>query len=181
MTTSPHPHTLVAGIGNIFLGDDGFGCAVARELLAKTNIPAGTNVVDYGIRGLDLAYALLDPYKTVIFVDAISRGATPGTIHLLQPVAPDTNEDTSLDPHSMDPVHLLAMARSLGEIHAEIFIVGCEPLDFGNELEGRMELSDVVAASVPEAARAVLDLIQRTPIQDEPRTAEASCNVLLTA
>ncbi|HEY4358531.1 MAG TPA: hydrogenase maturation protease [Acidobacteriaceae bacterium] len=155
-----HADTLVAGIGNIFLGDDGFGCAVAREL-AGMSLPVGTKVVDYGIRGLDLAYALLDPYETVIFVDAISRGEAPGTIYLLQPVRPGEDGEAALDPHSMDPVHLMAMARSLGEIRAEILIVGCEPLDFGDEIEGRMELSPAVAAAVPEAARMVLELIQR--------------------
>jgi hydrogenase maturation protease len=153
-------HTLVAGIGNIFLGDDGFGCAVAREL-EPMEMPRGVRVVDYGIRGLDLAYALLEPYKRVIFVDAIRRGEPPGTVYVLQPEIAGGNDNISLDPHSMDPVHLLAMARSLGEITAEIYIVGCEPLDFGDELEGRMELSAPVAAAVPEAARAVLDLMQR--------------------
>ena len=158
MSYATTPRTLVAGIGNIFLGDDGFGCAVAREL-ARMDLPSGTKVLDYGIRGLDLAYALLEPYETVIFVDAISRGEAPGTVYVLQPVESGTNAATNLDPHSMDPVHLLAMARSLGEIQAEIFIVGCEPLDFGDEFEGRMELSEPVAAVVPQAARAVLQLI----------------------
>jgi hydrogenase maturation protease len=156
---------LVAGIGNIFLGDDGFGCSVIREL-ERMDPPAHTRIVDYGIRGLDLAYALLEPYETVIFVDAIARGGAPGTLYLLQPVQPGQSEDTPLDPHSMDPVRLLAMARSLGEITAEIFIVGCEPFDFGDELEGRMELSTVVAAAVPEAAQAVLELIQRACSRD---------------
>src|SRR5580704_6987439 len=160
MNESRHPSTLVAGIGNIFLGDEGFGCAVVREL-ARLDVPAHARIVDYGIRGLDLAYALLEPYTTVIFVDAISRGGAPGTLYLLRPVEPGTQEDTALDPHSMDPVHLLAMARSLGEITAEIFILGCEPLDFGDELEGRMDLSGPVALAVPIAACAVLDLILR--------------------
>jgi hydrogenase maturation protease len=161
MNSSPHPHTLVAGIGNIFLGDDGFGCEVIRTLSTQ-EIPSGVKVIDYGIRGLDLAYALLEPYETVIFVDAISRGERPGTIYLLQPAAPAAQTQVSLDPHSMDPVHLMAMARSLGEITAEIFIVGCEPLDFGDELEGRMALSGPVAQALPEAARAVLDVVRRS-------------------
>jgi hydrogenase maturation protease len=167
---SAHPHTLVAGIGNIFLGDDGFGCEVVR-LLAARQLPQGTKVIDYGIRGLDLAYALLDPYRTVIFVDAISRGEAPGTIYLLQPADPKSPENTALDPHSMDPVHLLAMARSLGEIAAEIFIVGCEPADFGDEFEGRMGLSDTVQASVEAGAQAVLDLFAKINQQDTQPTA----------
>jgi hydrogenase maturation protease len=168
------PGTLVAGIGNIFLGDDGFGCAVVREL-AQRQMPAGVKVVDYGIRGLDLAYALLEPYDTVIFVDAVARGGAPGTVYLLQPVESDARAETGLDPHSMDPVHLLAMARSLGEVTAEIFIVGCEPLDFGDELEGRMELSEPVALAVPEAARAVLALMDRNRSPEMPQAAEPLC------
>lgn len=151
-------HTLVACIGNIFLGDDGFGCEVARAL-AHMDLPGGVTVVDYGIRGLDLAYSLLEPYKTVIIVDAIARGSSPGTVYLLQP-AGSTASPGTLDPHSMDPVRVIATARSLGEVSSEIYIVGCEPSDFGDELEGRMGLSEAVAASVPEAARAVIELIE---------------------
>jgi hydrogenase maturation protease len=160
-----HPRTLIAGIGNIFLGDDGFGCEVVRAL-AHAEIPAQTKVVDFGIRGLDLAYALLEPYETVIFVDAIARAGTPGTVYLLQPADPVGHEETALDPHSMDPMRLMAMARSLGKITAEIFIVGCEPLDFGDELEGSMELSEPVVSAVPEAARVVLGLVLNRHSQD---------------
>jgi hydrogenase maturation protease len=170
MSSSPHPHTLVAGIGNIFLGDDGFGCELVRTLVTL-ELPEGVKVVDYGIRGLDLAYALLEPYDTVIIVDAISRGEAPGTIYLLQPTEPAQTE-ISLDPHSMDPVHLMAMARSLGEIAAEMFIVGCEPLDFGDELEGRMALSEPVAQALPEGARAVLDVVRLASLNRSP-TSEA--------
>jgi hydrogenase maturation protease len=169
-----HSGTLIAGIGNIFLGDDGFGCAVVREL-AQMDLPPQVEVVDYGIRGLDLAYALLEPYERVIFVDAISRGDAPGTVYLLQPSEPEATQPVALDPHSMAPVRLLAMARSLGEITAEIFIVGCEPLDFGDELEGRMELSESVSLAVPEAARAVLDLIHRGGSQGKSRAKHQPC------
>jgi hydrogenase maturation protease len=149
---------LIACIGNIFLGDDGFGCEVARSL-AQVDLPADVSVIDYGIRGLDLAYALLNPYAAVIFVDIVSRGAAPGTLYLLQPVHADAGALAAPDPHSMDPMHLLAMARSLGEITAEIFIVACEPNDFGDEFEGRMGLSEVVASAIPEAVRTIFDVI----------------------
>jgi hydrogenase maturation protease len=161
MNASSRSQTLVAGIGNIFLGDDGFGCEVVRTL-ATLDLPNDVKVVDYGIRGLDLAYALLEPYETVILVDSIMRGESPGTIYLLQPAEAAMQEYTALDPHSMDPVHVMAMARSLGKITAEVFIVGCEPLDFGDELEGRMALSEPVTRALPEAKRAVLDVIHRT-------------------
>ncbi len=166
--------TLIAGIGNIFLGDDGFGCAVVREL-AQMDLPQQVEVVDYGIRGLDLAYALLKPYRRVIFVDTVSRGGAPGTVYVLQPAEPEAAQPVALDPHSMDPVRLLAMARSLGEITAEIFIVGCEPHDFGDELEGRMELSESVSLAVPEAALAVLDLIHRSGSQGKSHARHQPC------
>jgi len=172
MTTPDRPTTLIAGIGNIFLGDDGFGCAITHALL-QTEIPEGAKVVDYGIRGIDLAYALLEPYDKIILVDAISRGEAPGTVYVLRP-AEGTSSDASLDPHSMDPVHLMAMARLLGEIAAAIYIVGCEPLDFGDELEGRMGLSDRVRNSIPEAVRAVLDVVH-LPLSNIHRQGEGAC------
>jgi hydrogenase maturation protease len=173
MTAASDPHTLVAGIGNIFLGDDGFGCEVIRSL-ASFEIPAGVKVVDYGIRGLDLAYALLEPYQTIIFVDAIRRGESPGTVYILQP-AIGAAEDVALDPHSMDPVRLIATARALGEITAELFIVGCEPLDLGDEFEGRMGLSAPVTEAASEAARAVLDLVQQADRRAVPPSQDL-CN-----
>jgi hydrogenase maturation protease len=168
MRESIRPSILVAGIGNIFLGDDGFGCEVAHKLTAMPLMPA-IKVIDYGIRGLDLAYALLEPYEIVILVDAIVRGGRPGTVYVLQPANSREagGEPTTLDPHSMDPVHLMAMARSLGKITAEVFIVGCEPLDFGDELEGRMGLSETMKFSVSEAVRAVVDLADRVHQQKE--------------
>jgi hydrogenase maturation protease len=152
---------LVACIGNIFLGDDGFGCEVARAL-AAVNIPPEVRIVDYGIRSIDLAYALLEPYSSVILVDAVRRGARPGTVFLLQPLGEDiVEENAAIDPHSINPARLLAAARSLGRITAEIYIVGCEPSDFGDELEGRFGLSEAVLYAVPEAVRTVLELIAR--------------------
>lgn len=171
MSQPVRTRTLVAGIGNIFLGDDGFGCAVIRAL-AQYEFPAEVRIVDYGIRGLDLAYALLEPFGTVILVDAIVRGGVPGTIYLLQPADTASHSAASFDPHSMDPAHLMAMARSQGEITAQVFIVGCEPLDFGDEFEGRMALSIPVERAVPEAVQAVLDLLRRTGDTAERPTRE---------
>lgn len=167
MNENTSPAILVAGVGNIFLGDDGFGCEVIRELMTCQQM-CGVALMDYGIRGLDLAYALLDPYQAVILVDAIARGGAAGSLYVLQPVLPDHRaaRETPLDAHSMDPLHLLAMARSLGEITADIFIVGCEPLDFGDPLEGRMKLSDIVTASVPKAMEAVAELVDRVRLRE---------------
>ena len=173
MNEIEHPRILVACIGNIFLGDDGFGCEVVRAL-AGMEIPAGAKVVDYGIRGFDLAYALLEPYAAVIFVDAIARDRLPGTVSILQPADRSATADNqpALDLHSMHPESVLALARSLGEISAEIYIVGCEPADFGDELEGRMGLSEAVANAVPEATRTVVDLINRIHQQEAPAASQ---------
>ena len=173
MSDSVRDEVLVACIGNIFLGDDGFGCEVAREL-KKMNVGPSIKVIDYGIRGLDLAYSLLEPYRAVIFVDAIARSGQPGTVYILQCAEPSLDQPRRavFDPHSMEPVNLLAMARSLGEVTSEIFIVGCEPTDFGDEQVGRMGLSHDVAVAVPEAARAVLELIARIRSSEKLGTTE---------
>lgn len=155
---------LVACIGNIFLGDDGFGCEVARAL-AEAKLFSGVKVVDYGIRGLDLAYALLEPYETVIIVDAIARGETAGTLFLAQPLRSGSEESKLLDAHSMSPASVLAMARALGEIRAEIFIIGCEPADFGDELEGRIGISHAVASAMPEACAMIVRLAKRVQLR----------------
>jgi len=150
---------LVACVGNIFLGDDAFGVEVAREL-AGHHLPEEVVVVDYGIRGLDLAYALLEPWRAVVIVDAIAREGTPGDLYLLE-IEPDAGNETALDPHAMDPFRVFALARTLGEISAPIYVVGCEPAPFGDEFEGRMGLSEPVAASVPDAAEMVERLVRR--------------------
>lgn len=162
---------LIACIGNIFLGDDAFGFEVAQAL-AGCPLPDGVQLVDYGIRGLDLAYALLKPWHAVVFVDAIARGGTPGTLYLLQPLDVRGAEGhTELDPHGMDPVRVLALAHSLGEVSAAIYIIGCEPQDLGDEQEGRMGLSPPVAAAIPEAVKMVFELAERLTTTAAPERA----------
>jgi hydrogenase maturation protease len=153
---SPAP-ILVAGIGNIFLGDDAFGVEVAKALV-RTRLPSEAVVKDYGIRGLDLAYALLNPWRAVILVDAIALGGTPGDVYVLQPDN-DPEFTSTFDPHGMHPLQVLAMARSIGEITAPIYIVGCEPQSLGAELEGRMGLSPVVQHSIAKAVGLVDQLL----------------------
>lgn len=147
---------LVAGIGNIFKGDDGFGVAVA-QLLADRKLPPEIRVVDFGIRGLDLAYALLDGYDAAVLVDAVQRGAAPGTIQVIEPAPPDAGEppETALSPHAMDPQSVLRLAALLGDPCRRILLVGCEPESFGDEEFGTMALSAAVAAAVSEAADTV--------------------------
>jgi hydrogenase maturation protease len=158
------PTVLVAGLGNIFLGDDAFGVEVARSLAARP-LPRGVSVKDFGIRGFDLAYALLEPWNAVILVDALSRGDVPGTLYLLEPnlagLGASPTPDTEMNPHSMDPVRVLNLAASMGAISAQVLVVGCEPNDFGEELEGRMGLSPPVQAVIEDAVHMLEELVGR--------------------
>jgi hydrogenase maturation protease len=149
---------LIACVGNIFLGDDGFGVEVARSLSTR-QLPEGVSVKDYGIRGFDLAYALLDPWDLVIIADALPRGEAPGTLYVIEPELNGPAADMALNPHGMDPVRVLSLAASMGVISAQVLVVGCEPHDFGDELEGRMGLSAPVQAVVEEACKTILDLV----------------------
>lgn len=157
---------LIACIGNVFLGDDGFGVAVAARLRGRS-YPAGVDVGDFGIRGLELAYALADGYETVVLVDATPRGGTPGTLYLIEPDRPGRAEQgeepghAALDAHGMDPVKVLAFAHTLGAAPARVLLVGCEPADTGDDAdELRMELSAPVRAAVDEAVSLVDRLIE---------------------
>ena len=151
------PAILVAGVGNIFLGDDAFGVEVARSL-GKRSLPENVVVKDFGIRGLDLAYALLEGWDTVILVDAMPRGEVPGTLYTMEPNLVGLGASPDMNPHGMDPVHVLNLAASMGTIAAHVLIVGCEPHDFGAELEGRMGLSAAVEGAVEAASDLVEDL-----------------------
>ena len=127
---------LIACVGNIFLGDDGFGVEVAASLI-KRQLPDGVMVKDFGIRGFDLAYALLDPWDLVVIVDALARGEAPGTLYVIEPDRPGSG-DASINPHGMDPARVLNLAASMGTISAQVLVLGCEPHDFGHEFEGRI-------------------------------------------
>jgi len=142
---------LVAGIGNIFLGDDAFGCEVARRLFERP-LPAEVRVVDFGIRGLDLAYALLDGYDVTIFVDATPRGGEPGTLYIIEPDLKelDDSEAAVVGAHDMNPMNVLRLVKSMGGEFKRILLVGCEPQPLLSE-EGEMGLSPSVEAVVPEA------------------------------
>jgi hydrogenase maturation protease len=172
---------LVACVGNIFLGDDAFGVEVARSL-AKRRLPRNVLVRDFGIRGFDLAYALLEPWDAVILVDALPRGDAPGTLYVVEPdlarMGGPATPGMEINPHGMDPVRVLNLALSMGPIAAEVFVVGCEPNDFGDELEGRMGLSGPVQAVVEEASNMVEELVARIRMQSagtliETQTVEA--------
>jgi hydrogenase maturation protease len=155
---------LIAGIGNIFLGDDGFGPEVARRLAAE-DLPGWVRVADYGISGMHLAYDLANGYETAILIDAAPRGGKPGTVTVLDVAAEHRRDLTAnsgalgasrlFDAHGMQPDVVLGVLDMLGAGQARILVVGCEPesVDYG------MELSGPVAVAVDEAVRVVLGLI----------------------
>ncbi|TWU22299.1 hydrogenase 1 maturation protease [Novipirellula galeiformis] len=161
MNLSSNSHSidaiLVAGIGNIFLGDDGFGSEVARQLLLL-DWPDDVRVVDYGIRGIDLAYALLDGHEAVILIDAIPGDEAPGTLRVIEPelegLELESNPSALLDAHSLHPLRVLQMVKAMGGDLKRVMIVGCQPADLGGE-EGRMGLSAPVGAAVSEAVKLV--------------------------
>ncbi len=152
---------LVAGIGNIFKGDDGFGVEVVGRL-ARLRMPEGVKVVDFGIRGIDLTYALMDGYGAAVMVDTMQRGEPPGTVSVIEP-EPQPLEDSSeilFSPHDLDPAKVLRLARMLGDACPRLLVVACEPLTFG-DADGAMGLSDPVAAAVDPAVTAIAALVRR--------------------
>ena len=155
------PRILIAGIGNIFLGDDGFGSEVARRLAGKT-FPGEVRVVDFGIRGFDLAYALMDGPDVTIFIDATPRGREPGTIYTIEPDLSELNgldgQQMMVETHGMNPMKVLSMVKIMGGEFKRILLVGCEPETLGPE-EGQLGLSQPVTAAVDEAVRVVESLV----------------------
>jgi hydrogenase maturation protease len=158
---------LVAGIGNIFLGDDGFGVEVAQRLATRPQ-PDGVRITDFGIRGFDLAFAILDDPDATILIDAMPRGGAPGTVYVIEPDleaggsggSPD-HAGGSFQGHAMTPDSVFALVRTLGGTPRNVTVVGCEPLTLGPENEGQMGLSDPVSSAVPEAVGVVEQLLAR--------------------
>src|SRR3954467_774960 len=123
----PAKHVLVAGIGNGFFGDGGFGVAVAAELKHR-ELPRGVDVVDFGIRGMDLVFALGEGYDIALFVDAVPRGEAPGTVFLIEPQPRGRAERVMLEAQGMDPVKVLTLGGQLGPVPERILVIGGEPL-----------------------------------------------------
>jgi hydrogenase maturation protease len=161
---------LVAGIGNIFFGDDAFGCEVAAEL-AKRSWPDGVSVLDFGIRGYDLAYAIMDGYDATILIDAAPRGEKPGTVYLLEldPDKVDSAADEIADAHALTPVGVLQLIRMLGGRAKNLYLVGCEPARLDGE--GKIGLSEQVRRAIPLAVdmieKIVVDLASGRKIQKD--------------
>jgi hydrogenase maturation protease len=156
---APARRVLVAGIGNVFLGDDGWGVALAGRLASREQ-PRGVDVVDFGIRGMDLAYAMQDDYSAVVFLDATPRGDAPGTLYVIEPDLGDL--EMTVDAHGMDPVKVLALARTLGaETLPRVLVVGCEPRTRMSAEDEHIvaELTEPVRASLDAAVGLVEDLL----------------------
>ncbi|MFD0263394.1 hydrogenase maturation protease [Kitasatospora indigofera] len=158
----PAGRVLVAGVGNIFLGDDGFGVETVRRLATRP-LPADVEVVDFGVRGVHLAYQLLDGYRTLVLVDATARGGVPGTVYLIEAATPGSVEPESpvLDGHRMGPDAVLALLDTLsagtgGAPPRRVLVVGCEP----QSLEEGIGLSGPVDAAVGEAVEVVLQVLR---------------------
>jgi hydrogenase maturation protease len=148
---------LAAGIGNIFLGDDAFGCEVVQRLLQR-ELPPEVSVIDFGIRSFDLALALLDNYELSILIDATPRGGAPGTLYVIEVDLNEVETDTSsLDTHTMNPLRVLALVKSMGGRPRRILIVGCEPSPISEQENS--ELSKPVVAMLDKAAELVESLI----------------------
>jgi hydrogenase maturation protease len=147
---------LVAGIGNLFLSDDGFGPEVVRRLAQQDDLPAGVKVVDYGIRGMHLAYDLLDGYRALVVVDALPGAGAAGDITVLE-VGQDDVGTGDFDPHGMAPVAVLASVSQLGGTLPPTYVVGCQPAN----VEEGIGLSEAVAAAVPQAIAAIRTLLDQ--------------------
>jgi len=161
---------LVAGIGNIFLGDDAFGCEVVKRLTART-WPDNVRIVDFGIRGFDLAYALLDSYDVTILVDAAPRGDQPGTLYTIEPTLDEIENagpaGMMIETHGMNPLQVLSLVKSMGGQFKKVLLVGCEPATFGPE-EGQMGLSEPVASAVDAAVKIVGSLVTTVLEEKDP-------------
>jgi hydrogenase maturation protease len=165
------PGVLIVGIGNVFLGDDGFGVEVVRQL-AGVSVPPGVRIADYGTRGLHLAFELLDhPDETTILVDATQRGGEPGTVYLIEPdldrladLAGPSGEAGLTDAHGMTPEVVFRLLRNLGGTPGRVLIVGCEPAS----LEEEMGLSPTVRLAVDEAVALIREVVARERGQGSP-------------
>ena len=152
---------LIACIGNIFLGDDAFGVEVARRLLARPP-RENVHVIDFGIRGFDLAYALQDGYDTTILVDAYPHGQPPGTVSVIEP---DLNQldalpETFVQPHAMNPMNVIRMAQAMNGSLRRLLLVGCEPENLGPD-EGHIGLTPTVEAAIDRAVSEIELLVNR--------------------
>lgn len=145
---------LIAGIGNVFFGDDGFGVEVANRL-SRSTLPRGVTVADFGIRGVHLVFELFDPPDLLVILDAVPRGAAPGTLVVLEPTLDALSRSgPAADAHGMDLPRVLESVEAMGGRLPPIRLIGCEPAELGE----RMGLSTPVAAAIEPAAELALSV-----------------------
>jgi hydrogenase maturation protease len=150
----------------VFLGDDGFGVALA-ERLARRALPPGVKVTDFGIRGMDLVYALGDGYDAAVLLDAAPRGEPPGTLSVIEPEV--EAGDVAIDAHGMDPVKVLALARALGGTPPRTLVVACEPQTrmSGDDPDVVADLSEPVRLALDAAVPLVLSVLEELTTEKE--------------
>lgn len=152
---------LIAGIGNIFCRDDGFGCELAKRL-AALDWPDGVDVIDFGIRGFDLALALLAEYDAALLLDAAARGGPAGTLYVIEPeAARQMEQPAQLDGHGMHPAVVLDLVEQLGGTRARVYVVCCEPESLGDPAVADVGLTEPVAAALEPAQAMVQDMVAR--------------------
>jgi hydrogenase maturation protease len=170
--TATGKRILVAGVGNVFLGDDAFGVEVAR-LLARRPLPSGVEVADFGIRGVHLVYELLNGCDLFVLVDAAARGEAPGTVTVLEVDLADFGSAqeprvTVMDAHGLSPDDIFGLLVSMGGRPGRSLVVACEPAD----LRPGMGLSDPVSAALPHAVRAVEEILAHATADTADTAAE---------
>jgi len=176
------PYVLVAGVGNVLLGDDGFGIAVVQHLTRRGDLPPTVTVVEVGIGGISLVQELLDGYDVLLIVDAVDRGGTPGTIYLLEPEVPDLakwpfeqRQDFLADMHMTTPARALILARALGVLPPTTYLLGCQPTTCDDLVIG---LSEPVERAVAPSAERLMSEIHRLshlPAQCSGRDTSRNC------
>jgi hydrogenase maturation protease len=159
MNSEPLRSILVAGVGNAWLRDDGFGGEVARRL-SERKLPEGCNVMDAGTGGLDLAYEVMRGYDGLVLVDVSKQGGEPGTLYVMEPdeesVPGAIDDGDVINPHGMDPQTMLRFVKSLGAWPGKVVVIACEPADVEEMGWG---LSDQVKAAVDRAVDLVFETV----------------------
>ncbi len=153
--------TLIAGVGNVLRGDDGFGVAVAQKLLESNRYGDDVTIMETGIAGIPLVQELMNGYDLLIIADTVHRGGLPGTVYVLEPQVPELEDESGnklhqslADAHYSDPSKVLILAKALGVLPLKIFLIGCEPTGYD-------ELGADLSPPVRRAAEVALEKIDR--------------------
>jgi hydrogenase maturation protease len=161
---------LIAGIGNVFQGDDAFGVNVV-ERLSNLPLPANVRLMDVGIRSIDLAFALLDDHDLTILIDATSRGGTPGTVYTIeirpQDISDVCDEGSLINSHGLDPVRVLSLAKSMGALLTNVVLIGCEPEVLDCDATGHIGLSKSAAYAVERAVGTICEIVADYQVQNQ--------------